>query len=41
MSIFDICFSQMMDRKIILESRASYDVEKEWIISFSRRISAL
>ena len=29
---FDILFFTDDDRKIILESRASYDVEKEWIL---------
>lgn len=30
--LFDILFFTDDDRKIILESRASYDVEKEWIL---------
>ena len=30
--LFDILFFTDEDRKIILESRASYDVEKEWIL---------
>ena len=30
--LFDILFFTDDDRKIILESRASYDVENEWIL---------
>ena len=30
--LFDILFFTDDDRKLILESRASYDVEKEWIL---------
>ena len=32
MSFLIFCFFTDDDRKLILESRASYDVEKEWIL---------
>ena len=36
--LFDILFFTDDDRKIILESRASYDVEKEWILFLQKNI---